>query len=447
MRHFLHSDHAGRGRTLLAIGLVSALGAAGALASTAPAGATLVPSQYATALHGYGTYVVSQAAGLESAPTAYSGTSCAKTTGTTKSNSIARADLNGGVRVGASTTSQRTLLLSNGDTLARSVTTLASVTIGDNTLGFKITGLKGVSDTRGTRAGKLSAANTFTFTDLSPLGTTQLPPPLNQPADVILKQLASGGPVTIPNLGTISLGGGNRTVSSSNALASTLGLRIRLFGADQAAGGGDDSDVRVASSWSWMSKSAPYGVISGASWGIDGTALGGIVSVGKNPFTPIACQGTGGVIRSHSLAGLDLANQNQLVVDGLRNRNYGKQGTPTNGLTAWTESTVAAINLGGGQLQISGIRALAKVVRNGNGTFHPMYLQQIGSITANGTPQAIPDPGQALEIPNVARIEVPAPVKSVNGVKVTAVRITLLGGSAANTVINLGHAEVSARTR
>ena len=68
-------------------------------------------------------------------------------------------------------------------------------------------------------------------------------------------------------------------------------------------------------------------------------------------------------------------------------------------------------------------------------------------VMEGGQLRPAPNPGQAFEIPGVARVEVPRRVLTANSVKVTALRITLLDGTAAGTVINLGNAQALARYR
>ncbi len=211
------------------------------------------------------------------------------------------------------------------------------------------------------------------------------------------------------------------------------------------SGTADDSDVTLGSSYAQAGKSAPNGLFGGGAWGVDATALGGVASVGRNPYNLLSCQGTYGQVRSYSLAGLDLGAAGQVVLGAMTNELYGKQGDPTGGLTGWTQSDVASLSLGGGVVQASGIQARASVVKDSAGRYRSSGTQSVGTLTVNGEPQTLPAPGQALEVPGVARIEVPAIVRTYRTVKVTALRITLLGGSVAGTVVNVGNAHASAR--
>lgn len=64
------------------------------------------------------------------------------------------------------------------------------------------------------------------------------------------------------------------------------------------------------------------------------------------------------------------------------------------------------------------------------------------SISSNGSPQTIPSSG-VLEIPGVAKLEQNVVTTTKRGISVTALRITVLGGTQVGSVINLGHAKVS----
>ncbi len=438
-----------RVRRLLATGLGLAVAASSLtlVSGSAPASAATkkVVTKYAFSSTGFGTKVTATDVALRSGMTAYSLIGCTKLAGVHNANQVAAGNLNNQVHIGAVTTDQRSLVTKAGSSMVQSVTKVSSIQIGDNSLGFRITNLQGTSRAYATRAGRLNAASTFTFGSLTPLGGTSLPPPLDKPADVIIKQLTANGPVTIPGLGVVKIGRVAKAVSGLAAQSGSIGLEIHLFGQDQANGGGDDSDVLIGRSYARINKSATHGVFSGGAWGLDGSLLNGTAVLGRNPFSPMQCEGTHGKVRSTALASLNLANLNQLVVGTLRNRVFGVQGTPKGGASGWTESSAAGLNLGGGKLQMTGILARAKVIRSSSNHYYPTAVQRIGSIKANGQTQHIPSPGQSVTIPGVAKIEVPKPVKTTHGITVVGARITLLGGSAANTVINVASAKLEMR--
>ena len=407
--------------------------------------ATRTATPYAFSATGFGTKVTSSNVSLQSGMTAYSLIGCTKAAGVHNANQIASATPNGQVKVGAVSTDQQSLVTKAGTSMVQSVTKVSRIDLGDSSLGFRITNLQGVSRAYATKAGRLNAVSTFTFGSLQPLGGTSLPPPLNQPVDVILQQLAANGPVTIPKLGVVKLGRVAKAVSGLAAQSGSIGLEVHLFGQDQANGGGDDSDVLIGRSYARINKTATHGVFSGGAWGLDGSQVGGAISLGRNPFTPMQCEGTHGSVHSSSLSNLNLGHVNQLVLGTVRNRVFGVQDTPRGGASGWTESSISGLDLGGGQLQISGILARAKVIRSSTNHYYPTAVQRIGSIVANGTSRHVPAPGQSITIPGLAKIEVPLPVRTPRGMSVVGARITLLSGSAANTVLDLANAKIELR--
>ena len=111
---------------------------------------------------------------------------------------------------------------------------------------------------------------------------------------------------------------------------------------------------------------------------------------------------------------------------------------------AWERGSVAQLNLGDGQLVVDAVVGKAKAVRASGGKLTTSTAgSTIGSITVNGEPQELPL-DQPIEIPGLAKLEPMVVTKVAGGVKVVALRITLLDGTGA--VIDLGAAKVSIRT-
>jgi len=133
----------------------------------------------------------------------------------------------------------------------------------------------------------------------------------------------------------------------------------------------------------------------------------------------------------------------QLVVDGVTSSQWGKRFPGRS--VAWERGSVAGVNLGGGQLVIDAIVGKAKVIRKSKGGLVTSTAgTTVGSITVNGEPQELPI-DQPIEIPGLAKIEPKVVTKVAGGIKVVALRITLLDGTGA--VIDLGVAKASIRTR
>lgn len=234
-------------------------------------------------------------------------------------------------------------------------------------------------------------------------------------------------PITIPGVVSIAIGDHNERKDKDGAYASANAVDIRLLLTD--------TRVRVSHTAALMGSGITYGRFSGQSNATQVHALDENVKSGPTPLSYMPCQGTKGETRIKSVASVDLAGQ--IVVGAAQNRQMGKQDKEK--ATGFEESSIASITLG--PLTINAIKARAnvtrfksgKVVKDADGT-------TIGEIVVNGEAQAIPDPGQALEIPGLLKLEANVIEKTKKGIDVVAVRITLLDGTGA--VIDLGHARL-----
>jgi hypothetical protein len=224
-----------------------------------------------------------------------------------------------------------------------------------------------------------------------------------------------------------------------------IALKAQLYGGDAAPGGGDDIYVKVGKSRSTIFRNVRSGVFRGKAVPVNPeTVADGLVTVGRAIDRPLPCQGTGGEVKKESAAGLDLGNAGQLVADGLAARVFGVQ-RQNRSAKAWTEGTVANLDLGGGEVVVKGIRGRATVTTNRKGAVLKRSIRgsQIGSLTIGGEEHAIPDPGQAIEVPGLAKLEFFPTDRSKRGLEVAALRVTLLDGTGA--VIDLGEARTFIR--
>jgi hypothetical protein len=162
------------------------------------------------------------------------------------------------------------------------------------------------------------------------------------------------------------------------------------------------------------------------------TALTGLAHSGPQPLMLMSCLGTGGRRIGKSIAAADLGGQ--LVVKGLSSTQRASQEPRGHG---FERASIARINLGRGQLVVNGIVGRATVRQTAHGIVRSATGTRLGSITAGGQTVTFPPTG-VLEIPGVARLEQRVVSRTANGIKVVALRITLLDGSGA--VINLGEA-------
>ncbi|MDN4173410.1 choice-of-anchor P family protein [Nocardioides sp. SOB77] len=375
------------------------------------AAATKVKTEFAMKATGYGTRVQGGSVPVQSGTTAYQTIGCTNKAGLARRNDVAAVTLPGlgqvdGIRTRVNTYTNekkgRTSVVSQHDvakvTLGGQLTLTAvssKATVWHDKDGFH---KKVETSIGGIRAG----GDTF------PIPTPNVP-------------------IAIPGLATIYLGDQNGYANKEGAYAAGNAIKVVLEPSDTV--------IRIAHSAAKINRGVKVGRFRGQAHGTQVDALDENVRSGPNPLSYMPCQGTAGKVREKSVAGVDLAGE--IVVGAVRNRQMGEQNNKR--ATGFEESTIAGIKLG--PLQINAIKARANVTRfrdgrikrNANGT-------TIGEIVVDGESQAIPPPGQALEIPGLLRLEANVVEKTRLGIKVTAVRLTLLDGTGAT--VNLGNARL-----
>lgn len=431
---------------------------AGALVmAPAPAAsaATRTAVPYLLFASGYATKVTAPQVGASSGPSAWTSTGCSHRVPASKSNSVTRVDTGTPlISIGAATSQVRTYRGTVGglrSTVSRSVNDVASVAVGDpGTLQLQISGLHGVStawaNTKGYHATSSLSLGDVDLVGPATSGLGAVGDLLNGPVKQILATLDQG-PIVIPGLAKISLGDASHRVGKHRAAAATYALVIDVFakpGQQQAANSQTDTVVTVGRSYARIIGYRYPGFFGGQAYALQATLIGGVASLGKQALLPLRCQGTHGTVVNRGLAGLNVANAGALRIGAVESDVYGLNRLRGKAQTAWTGSTVAGVALSD-QLQIKAIRVRTKVWRGTDRRLHRRVVQSIGSITAGGQTYAAPAPGKSVTIPGVATLEVPKPSRTRNGVAATGLRLTLLGGTAGETVLNLANSRVSLR--
>jgi hypothetical protein len=403
---------------------VATLCAGLALTTTGPgfAGTTTRSTTYAFQGSGFGTRVIGGQVPAGSRTTAYQSLSCTNQAGLDRTNDVADATVPGlgtvsGVKTRVWTTQKHGVTASHArHTIAR--ITLASSGVGSLTLDAIRSDAKAFHDGTGFHATTSTTVGDITFTP--PVG-----PPQTFPAPT------PDQPVTIPGLATIHLGSTATSEGAHGATANALALRI-----DVVASG---SSVKVARSHAQINDGLTVGIFNGHS---NATrvpqALTDLAHSGPNPLSLMPCAGTGGTLKTKALADLDIGGQ--LVVQGLSSSQKSNQDSDT--AHGFERAKIAKVDLGGGQLIVNAIVGKATVTRTADGWVRTAKGTRLGSITANGQAQTFP-PSGVIEIPGVARLERKVVTRSKTGLKVVALRVTLLDGSGA--VVDLGEAKLNIR--
>jgi hypothetical protein len=408
--------------------LVSSLGLiAPASAAPAPAGArgssATSNGDIALKAGAYGTRLKGGQVPAGSGMTAFSVIACTLTPGADRGNHVAAANLPGAGTVSGVTTKLWTKKVGSAlHSYARSTT--AEVVLADSPLGsLSIRGVTSLShawhDAKGFHTETSSSIGNIVFT-----------PPVGDPQEIDIPT-SPDTPVTVPGLAEIRLGESHERSNASAASAWAVALHVKVIASD--------TDLYVARSKAIAVSGVEHGRFSGYSAGTEADVLGGVLTSGRNPLSLMPCQGTNGQVIPRDDANLDLGGG--LRVQAVSSAQYGKRFAHQS--KAWERGSVAGINLGDGALVIDAVVGKATVIRKeGGGLERSSAGTTIGSITANGEPQELPL-DQTLEIPGVAKLEPKVVTKIAGGLKVIALRITLLDGSGA--VINLGTAKVAIR--
>jgi len=424
----------------------------------------LTETDYGFQATAYGTRVQSDVAALDSTRLPFSYLSCTRLAGRKDARSLASVQLPANdpyvdvETVDSKTRSYRDK--GNGiDAAITGITQIGKVKLGNSsTPRLTINDLKTQSTAWATNAGDLKTSNQISSGGISIDGVSG--PGTGTPLDdlidaanggindVIAALAANGNKIEIPGLGMVSLGFDRQVTKKYWAAASSFVLRVQLYGPDQVSGGGDDSLVGIGRSWARINKDLPAGVMGGFGYGANAELLDGIVKEGRLGEQPLRCRGTDGKVRVGPVAGIDLGGAGQIQASGLQGRAFGVQ-HDSGKANAWTEGSVADVNLGGGSLEIKGIVGRANVAQNKSGQITERSIKgsSIGEIIVNGESQGSFDPATAgqippLEVPGVAKIEFFKKQKTNRGMKVSAVVITLADGSPGVSVIRLGNAAV-----
>ena len=112
--------------------------------------------------------------------------------------------------------------------------------------------------------------------------------------------------------------------------------------------------------------------MSGYAAGLKGTVLDPILTIGRTPVKDLPCEGTGGEVKGLSTVGLDVPG---LLTVGAANAHVFGVQIGRRRARAWTEASIASINLAGRRARHRGHQGSCqrdprpgKLIRNTNGT-------------------------------------------------------------------------------
>lgn len=421
--------------------------------SLSPSGAQAadrrVVTDYGFEGRAFGSVAKAEPLGVGSSPTAPTWLGCTRKAGVNRTNFVAETGGEAGSVFHVAGVDNATRSYRDKTSVGtRSTSTIAEAVLGDpEGPHISIVGLRTKAKSFATRSnGKLHATSSATSTDISGQTGTPLDDLLN-PAGATLQDLLDalseepGNQLEVPGLGKLQVGNSRQRVTKTRATSAASALRGVLYGQDGVSGGGDDVTFVLGKTQAVVHEGLTSGVFRGRAVPLEAGLLGNLLNIGRVNDRPLPCPGTGGKVKSSGTVDGDVGNAALIDPGVLQTRVFGVQ-RANRSAKAWTESRVADLVLGGGQVVLSGIVGRVNVAtdRDGRITRNNIAGSTIGELVVNGEVQRPPRPGDTLEIEGLARLEFFVGKKDSRGRHVTAVRVTLLDGTEVDSVINLGHA-------
>ncbi|GAB6984181.1 choice-of-anchor P family protein [Nocardioides pyridinolyticus] len=408
---------------------VLAVAALGTTLVPAPAGAAPVRepapragSDIALKAGAYGTRAEGSDVPADSGMTAFTAIGCSVQPGIDRGNVVAEVALpDAGTASGV-----KTRVWTRRDGAARhsySRSSTAEVVLAESPLGtLSIRGVTSLS--HAWYDGRRFHAETKTS-----IGRIVLTPPVGPAQEIDIP--SPGQPVEIPGLARLAVGDVRERQNATSAQAWAVALRVKLLPSG--------TEVFVARSGAQALSGVKWGRFGGYSAGTEASILGGVLISGRNPLSLMPCQGTQGRILGKDDVDLDLGGG--LHVEGVSSKEWAKRFSDRS--EAWERGSIAGLSLGDGQLEIEAVVGKASVTRMAGGKLdRSTQGTRIGAMTVNGEPRELPL-DQVMEIPGVAKLEPHLVERLPSGLKVVALRITLLDGSGA--VLDLGIAQTTIR--
>jgi hypothetical protein len=366
---------------------------------------------YALTGFSFGSRLIGGEIPAESGRTAYALLGCTKTAGLNHTNHVGNINVGDYGKVsGISSRSWTTASSSN------SQTKIAAIELGQGKAKLVIEGVTLRTKAWHDGSGFRKAGSAKILTIKAKVGGTEVPIPANP---------APGQHIKIPGLAEITILGGTSSQSAHHAQITRRALRIELS---------DGSTLVVGTSRSGISDKAPAGLLNG--WGRAASAdvLENAVTTGNIAVQPLKCTGTKGEWTSNKTAGIEVPGV--LDIEAASGAATGNQRDARNAY-AHTRGRIAYVKLSD-QLEIGGIEAHARVTKKNGKLTKSIKGTTVAYIKAAGESFKVPDPGQTLKIPGIAKITVAKKFPGKYGVRVIAVEVKLLDGDLAT--VNLGEA-------
>jgi hypothetical protein len=409
------------GLTALTLAATASLASTATTTAQAAPTADRTPTNFAFKGSGYGTKLSGGQVPVDSNTTAFAGVGCSNNADLDKGNDVAEATLPGAgtaeeVTTRLWTTAEKGVVANNSESYVERIE-LAGSPLGTLVLSAITSTARAFHGDKG-----------FDSTAKTTIGSISLVPPTGEAQELELP--TPGEPLPVPGVGTIALGDTKTTSNGDGAKAFANGVLVQLE---------SGTTLRIAHTRATIERGVRSGLLGGAAYAANSSALDENLQLGRNPLSLMPCAGTEGKERVKSLARVTLGEDVEL-----RNLASRQQGTQLARKALGFElGRVGAVELNDGDVVLRDIVGRVDLVRKGRDLKRDVD-SSIGAIVVQGEETTFDEGEDVLNIPGVAKLERNLRENTKWGAKVIALRITLLDAlGEQKAVLNIGAANLS----
>lgn len=256
----------------------------------------------------------------------------------------------------------------------------------------------------------------------------------NAVANEIFKVLqAATAPIQIPGLGSIALGKVRGTATSKKATSEAMALEIVVDAGDSR------QLLEIGSANARIGAPTPAGVFRAGGTALDLQALQSALHFGNVQHKSIPCEGTLGKTMTYQVPTAGVLLGLVARVNGVTYAHRGSQHARKDLAKGFSSVRIANTSVPAVGLEINDIFSQVKMRGKENRPVRSTVTSSIGSITFQGQPVAVPEPGQTVELPGGAGLLQRQLVKdSRYGAKSIGLRVQLFANA---VVLDLGLAD------
>lgn len=256
----------------------------------------------------------------------------------------------------------------------------------------------------------------------------------NAVANEIFKVLqAATAPIQIPGLGSIALGKVRGTATSKKATSEAMALEIVVDAGDSR------QLLEIGSANARIGAPTPAGVFRAGGTALDLQALQSALHFGNVQHKSIPCEGTLGKTMTYQVPTAGVLLGLVARVNGVTYAHRGSQHARKDLAKGFSSVRIANTSVPAVGLEINDIFSQVKMRGKENKPVRSTVTSSIGSITFQGQPVAVPEPGQTVELPGGAGLLQRQLVKdSRYGAKSIGLRVQLFANA---VVLDLGLAD------